>query len=215
MCIILSPWKEGHHFKSDIPQKFTQGIALTLILICVALGLSFLNLQSRQKHRETKSLILQPMSSTKVWISYNIISFTDAGLPADSEMSMSQLKLKPGSGDLGLSSSSVENATTVWFGWWLVTVWKQLVFGGISLCNHVLVQGGGGVLSSRAVLSSCCVFSFFFSMIDKRHMPLQNFISTGIFINLSLGCSKELWVHKRLAGLRFDRLTSQIFEIRM
>lgn len=86
-----------------------QGIAPTLILIRVALGLS--NMQFGPiRSAAAASIASHPASSTHVRIGYSTTSFTDAGQRLPPEMPVSEFK---SSRDLDSGLSSVENVATV------------------------------------------------------------------------------------------------------
>jgi hypothetical protein len=101
---------EGREFVvNQLSPKITQGIAPTLILIRVGLGVS--NMQNGPIRSGPPSSMSQPTSSTQVHI--NSISFTEPSRRLPAEMSLSEIKSKPSSGDLGSALSSVENVAAV------------------------------------------------------------------------------------------------------
>jgi hypothetical protein len=112
MCVLFRhPERERIVCKPDTT-KIIQGIAPTLILIRVALGLS--NMQSGPVRGGAALSGSQPTSSAQVRIAYSTIAFTDAGQRLPAEMPVSDdIKSKPNSRDLGSSLSSIENVTTV------------------------------------------------------------------------------------------------------
>jgi len=89
------------------PDDNPQGIAPSLIIIRVALGLS--DTPSGRLRNGGTGSVPRPVP-THLPLGYSSTSFSDAGQHfTSSETSMSQMKLKSLGGDLG----SVENATTV------------------------------------------------------------------------------------------------------
>jgi hypothetical protein len=102
---------EGREFVvNQFSPKITQGIAPTLILIRVALGVS--NMQSGPILSGPPSSALHSMSLTEVRV--NTILFTGPGrLQVPAEMSVSKIKPKPSSGDLGSALSSVDDVASV------------------------------------------------------------------------------------------------------
>jgi hypothetical protein len=102
---------EGREFVvNQLSPKITQGIAPTLILIRVGLGVS--NMQNGPIRSGPPSSVSQPMSSTQIRI--NTVSFTEPGRRLPVEMSVSEIKSKPSSeGDLGSTLSSVDNVAAV------------------------------------------------------------------------------------------------------
>ena len=89
--------------------KITQGIAPTLILIRVGLGVA--SMQNEPIRSGPPSSMSQPMSSTQVRI--NNASFTEPGLHVPAEMSVSGIKSKPSNEDLGSALSSMEKVAAV------------------------------------------------------------------------------------------------------
>jgi hypothetical protein len=85
-----------------------QGIAPTLILVRVALGLS--NMQPGPIGSGAALPVSQP---TQVRIGYSTVAFTDAGWRLPAETPKSKIKSKRSSGDRGSSLSSVKDASTV------------------------------------------------------------------------------------------------------
>ena len=96
---------------NELSPKFTQGIAPTLILIRVGLGVA--NMQNEPIRSGPPPSMSQPTSSTQVRI--NKISFTEpaSGLHVPAEMSVSGMKSKPSNGDLGSVHSSMEKVAAV------------------------------------------------------------------------------------------------------
>jgi hypothetical protein len=92
------------------PQNTPQGIAPTLILVRVALGLS--NMLPSGQFRSGVALS-QPTLSTQVRFGCSTVASMDAGWHLSAEMPTSEIKSKPSGGDLDSSLSSVENAATV------------------------------------------------------------------------------------------------------
>jgi hypothetical protein len=108
---IPYPPMEGREFAlNQLSPKITQGIAPTLILIRVGLGVS--NMQNGPIRSGPPSSVSQPTSSTQVRI--NTISFTESGLRLPAEMSVSEIKSsKPSNGDSDSALSSVEKVAAV------------------------------------------------------------------------------------------------------
>jgi len=102
---IPHPWKA----RKFVVNQLSQGIAPTLILIRVGLGVS--NMQTGPIRSGPPSSVSQPMSSTQVRI--NTVSFTEHGPFLPLEMPVSEIKSKSGSGDPGSALSSVENVAAV------------------------------------------------------------------------------------------------------
>ena len=101
---------EGQEFGvNQLSLNITQGIAPTLILIRIGLGVS--NMQNGPIRSGPPSSVSQPMSSKQVRI--NTLSFTEPGRRVPVEMSISEIKLKASSGDLGSVLSSVDNVAAV------------------------------------------------------------------------------------------------------
>jgi hypothetical protein len=101
---------EGREFVlNQLSPKITQGIAPTLILIRVGLGVS--NMQNGPIHSGPPPSMSYPTSSTQVRI--DTLSFTEPGRRLPAEMSVSEIKSKPGSEDLGSALSSVDNVAAV------------------------------------------------------------------------------------------------------
>jgi hypothetical protein len=94
---------------NQLSPKFTQGIAPTLILIRVGLGVS--SMQNGPIRSGPPSSTSHPTSSTQVRI--NTVSFTEPGRRLLAEKSVSEIKSKPGSGDLGSALSSMDNVAAV------------------------------------------------------------------------------------------------------
>ncbi|KAF8499549.1 hypothetical protein F5888DRAFT_84798 [Russula emetica] len=88
----------------------TYGIAPTLILIRVALGVSS-NMQTGPIRSGPPSSVSHPTSSMQVRI--NTVSFTEPGRRLPAEMPVSDIKSKPSSGNLGSAFSSMENVAAV------------------------------------------------------------------------------------------------------
>lgn len=102
--------KGRYFFVNQLSPKITQGIAPTLILIRVALGVS--NMQNGPILSGPPSSVLHPTSLTEARV--NTISFTRPGrLQVPAEMSVSEIKPKLSSGDLGSALSSVEDVALV------------------------------------------------------------------------------------------------------
>lgn len=93
---------------NQLSPKITQGIAPTLILIRVGLGVS--SMQTGAICSGPPSSVSHP-SSTQVRV--NTISFIEPGHHLPTEMAVSEMKSKPSSGDLGSASSSVEDVAAV------------------------------------------------------------------------------------------------------
>ena len=91
---------------NQLSPKFTQGIAPTLILIRVGLGVS--NMSGPIRSGPPSSMV-QPTLSTHVRI--NTVSFADPGHRPLAEMPVSEIKSKSSSEDQG--SSFMESVTTV------------------------------------------------------------------------------------------------------
>jgi hypothetical protein len=94
---------------NQLSPKISQGIAPTLILIRVRLGIS--NMQNGPIRSGPPSSMSHPTSSTQVRI--DTLSFTEPSRRPPAEMSVSEIKSKPGSGDLGSALSSVDNVAAV------------------------------------------------------------------------------------------------------
>ncbi|KAI0277172.1 hypothetical protein BGY98DRAFT_981592 [Russula aff. rugulosa BPL654] len=88
------------------------GIAPTLILIRVSLGFSNILEQNGPNLSGPPPSVLHPTSSTQVLV--NTTSFTEPGrrLQVPAEMSVSEIKSKPSSRDLGSALSSVEDVAS-------------------------------------------------------------------------------------------------------
>ena len=105
---IPYPW--SREFVGDqLSPKITQGIAPTLILIRVGLGIS--NMQNGPIRSGPPLSMSQPTSSTQVRI--NNVSFMEPGLDVPAEMSVSGIKSKPINEDLGSALSSMEKVAAV------------------------------------------------------------------------------------------------------
>jgi hypothetical protein len=99
-------------FVNQLSPKITQGIAPTLILIRVSLGFSNMQKQNGPILSGPSSSVLQPTSSTQVRV--HTISFVEPGrLQVPAEMSVSEIKSKGSSRDLGSASSSVEDVASL------------------------------------------------------------------------------------------------------
>jgi hypothetical protein len=100
-------------FVNQLSPKITQGIAPTLILIRVSLGFSNIQKQNGPILGGPPSSVLQPTSSTQVRV--HTISFVEPGrhLQVPAEMSVSEIKSKGSSRDLGSASSSVEDVASL------------------------------------------------------------------------------------------------------
>jgi hypothetical protein len=98
---------------NQLSPKITQGIAPTLILIRVSLGFSNIQEQNGPILGGPPPSVLHPMSSTQVLV--NTTSFTEPGrrLQVPAEMSVSEIKSRPSSSDLGSALSSVEDVASV------------------------------------------------------------------------------------------------------
>ena len=94
---------------NQLSPKITQGIAPTLILIRVGLGVA--NMQKVPICSGPPSSMSQPTSSTQVRI--DTFSFTEPGLHVPAEMSVSGIKSKPNNRDLGSAYSSMEKIVAV------------------------------------------------------------------------------------------------------
>jgi hypothetical protein len=94
---------------NQLSPKISQGIAPTLILIRVRLGVS--NMQNGPIRSGSPSSMSHPMSSTQVRVDTH--SFTEPGHHLPAEKSLSEIKSKPGSGKLGSVLSSVDNVATI------------------------------------------------------------------------------------------------------
>jgi len=107
---IPHPWKAENSSQNN--QNITQGIAPTLILIRVALGVS--NMQNGPIYSGPPSSVSHPTSSTQVRVT--TLSYMEPGsrlqIPAE-KMSVSEIKSNPSSGDMGSALSSVENVAVV------------------------------------------------------------------------------------------------------
>ena len=89
--------------------KITQGIAPTLILIRVGLGVA--SMQNEPIRSGPPSSMSQPTSLTQVRV--NTFSFTEPGLHVPAELSVSGIKSKPSNEDLGSALSSMEKVAAV------------------------------------------------------------------------------------------------------
>jgi hypothetical protein len=110
-CANLCPYSlpmEGREFVvNQSSPKITQGIAPTLILIRVGLGVA--SMQNEPIRSGPPSSMSQPTSSTQVRI--NTFSFTEPG--TFPQMSVSGIKSKPSNEDLGSAHSSMEKVAAV------------------------------------------------------------------------------------------------------